>query len=113
MGFTYSLQATIAMHSKTLILLALLSPFACAKDVNVRSPDGLIVLTVSDDKAHPSYHVSYRGKPVIVPSRLGLVFKDHASFGEGFVIAESTPAQTDTLWTQPLGRAKTCARSSQ
>lgn len=94
------------MHRTSLILLALLCPLVFAKDVSVHSPDGAIVVTVSDDQAHPRYRVSYRGQQVIAPSRLGLVFKDHASFGDGYRIAASAPAQADAVWTQPWGERK-------
>ncbi|NVD73749.1 glycoside hydrolase family 97 protein [Duganella sp. BJB1802] len=94
------------MHISTALLLALIAPLACATDLSVRSPNGEVVVTVSDDRAHPSYRVSYRGKDIINHSRLGLVFKDQPSFGDGYRIVASAPAAADTEWTQPWGERK-------
>jgi len=94
------------MHISTALLLALIAPLACATDLSVRSPDGEVVVTVSDNRAHPSYRVSYRGKDIINHSRLGLVFKDQPSFGDGYQIVASAPATADTEWTQPWGERK-------
>ena len=94
------------MHTRTVLLLALIAPLTGAADLSVQSPDGAVVVTISDNRAHPSYKVSYRGKEVIANSRLGLVFKDQAAFGDGYHIVASAPASADTQWTQPWGERK-------
>lgn len=43
-----------------------------ATSSQVSSPDGKIVVTVTDEGTHPGYSVTYDGKPFILPSPLGL-----------------------------------------
>ncbi|WP_332853676.1 glycoside hydrolase family 97 protein [Duganella sp. S19_KUP01_CR8] len=94
------------MKPAHLLLLALAAPLAQARDTSVSSPDGALVVSVSDDRATPTYRVSYRGVPVITPSHLGMVFKRGASFGEGYTITATASDEADTTWTQPWGERK-------
>lgn len=89
----------------TLATSILLSPWLMAKTVEVTSPNGEIVLTVSDDNS-PSYQVSFQDKPVIEPSKLGMSFKKAPSFGEGFTIESVKTQSHSSSWEQPWGERK-------
>lgn len=78
-----------------------------AKTLTVTSPDGLLEVAVSDNNKTPRYQVSYRGKVVVKPSRLGMAFKQHPTFGVGFTISNSDKTSYDQSWQQPWGERKT------
>lgn len=87
-------------------LLVVTSTQSFAETVEVKSPDGKLVVTVSDDANFPSYQVSLDGKPVINTSRLGLAFKAQGEFSQGFSIKNSQQSSADSTWQQPWGEAK-------
>lgn len=87
-------------------LLVVTSTQSYAETVKVKSPDGKLVVTVSDDANYPSYQVSLDGKPVINTSRLGLAFKAQGEFSQGFSIKNSQQFSADSTWQQPWGEAK-------
>ncbi|GLX83329.1 glycoside hydrolase family 97 protein [Thalassotalea eurytherma] len=89
----------------TLATSILLSPWLMAKTVEVTSPNGEIVLTVSDDNS-PSYQVSFQDKSVIEASKLGMSFKKAPSFGEGFTIESVKTQSHSSSWEQPWGERK-------
>ena len=62
------------MKKTILILLATLLPVCLcqAEQVSVQSPDGKLMVTVSDDGGKPSYTVFLDGKQMLLPSALGL-----------------------------------------
>jgi len=94
------------MKTKIFALTALLvSPALLAETVSISSPDGKITLSVNDDKA-PSYQISFNGKKTILPSRLGMAFKNAPAFGEGFTISKSETASANQTWQQPWGERK-------
>ncbi len=90
-----------------LLLVALLSSSAFAKEAMLESPDQKIKITISDQSSSPYYSISFNGKPVITQSHLGFRFKSQAPFDEGFVISEVTRSQTDSQWQQPWGERQT------
>ena len=90
-----------------LLLVALLSSSAFAKEAMLESPDQKIKITISDQSSSPYYSISFNGKPVIAQSHLGFRFKSQAPFDEGFVISEVTHSQTDSQWQQPWGERQT------
>ncbi|MGK4568538.1 glycoside hydrolase family 97 protein [Flavobacterium sp. 3HN19-14] len=55
----------------------------------------------------PSYELSYKGKPVIKPSTLGIEIKDGASFTDGFTITDATQSAVDINWDPVMGEEKT------
>lgn len=86
----------------TLACLAIFSFQLSAKPITISSPDHKITITVKDNEA-PNYQVSFNGKTVIEPSRLGLRFKQTEEFGQGFTIKTSQTSSSDTHWQQPWG----------
>lgn len=63
------------------------------------SPNGEIALTVElSEQGAPSYAVSYKEKPLILNSRLGLKLKEGANLEEGFAIANASTSSRDDTW---------------
>lgn len=94
----------------TLLLLPL-----TALAAEVKSPNGNIVLTFNVDEGVPIYSMTYKGKEVIRPSRLGLeLAKDkHASKGmsetdlmDHFVIKEENTTSFDETWQPVWGETR-------
>ena len=105
---------------KTLFSLLILLAFACMplgmKAQEVKSPDGNVVVNFSlDSKGCPTYTLSYKGKTVCKPSKLGLTLaKDkHANAGmhetdlkEGFAVVDTRTTSFDETWTPVWGQYK-------
>jgi hypothetical protein len=67
------------------------------------SPDGQLVLLFSlSAQGEPVYQLSYKGKPVIAPSKLGLeLTNDSTGLMNGFTLAKTETATFDETW-QPV-----------
>ncbi len=73
----------------------------------VSSPDERIEVSVTTtDVGRPQYAVHFDGEPVILPSHLGLVFREDANLDEGFAIASETTTTADSTWEQPWGERR-------
>jgi alpha-glucosidase len=101
-------QMVSASFTLSLVLLAT-TPVAGA--VEVKSPDGRIVLSleVSDFEGAascPVYKVTYDGQVVIAPSRLGLVLAT-GPLAEGLTIVRQTESSRDTRWKPVYGERST------
>jgi alpha-glucosidase len=75
--------------------------------VEVKSPDGRVVLSfeVKDFEGAtscPIYSVTYRGKVVVAPSRLGLVLAN-SPLAEGLQAVRQTPSSVDIQWKPVCG----------
>ncbi len=68
----------IKMRKLWMIVLLLASVSAGAREVTIASPNGKLVVTVSDEGGQPTYAVSLEGQTALLPSALG--FK--ADFGD-------------------------------
>ena len=88
------------------IVMALLPLCVYAETFSVKSPDQQIEVFISDNNNVPQYRVSFKGNPIIEPSKLGLAFKNRSSLGEGFYIADSKRDSSDETWMQPWGERK-------
>jgi len=95
-------------YMKTKILMAALAAASCiavsAKDVSVSSPNGKLVVSITDNGGRASYAVNYDGKVFLNPSRLGVV-ADAGDFAGNLSIAGSTTAKIDEKYA--LSRSKT------
>ncbi|MCD7714097.1 MAG: glycoside hydrolase family 97 protein [Prevotella sp.] len=99
---------------KILLFAALLPIFAAAQ--TVLSPDGNVALTFSLADGRPTYEMTYKGKDVVRPSRLGLELAKtkHASRGmdetdlmDGFTVADTQTAEFDETWAPVWGETAT------
>lgn len=59
-----------------------------------------------DADGTPFYRLSYDGRPLILPSRLGIDVTDGPDLDTGFEIAGVDVAETDTQWEQPWGERR-------
>ncbi len=62
---------------------------ASAAEKSVNSPDGRLVVTVSDEGGKPSYSVAYDGVPFLMKSPLGLMM-NIGDFTEGMELAQAS-----------------------
>ena len=73
----------------------------------VTSPSGEMKLTFTLRDSKPYYSVSFRGKPVIKPSRLGYELHNAESLLEGFTQTGEKTSTFDETWTPVWGENKT------
>ena len=73
----------------------------------VTSPNGEMKLTFTLRDSKPYYSVSFRGKPVIKPSRLGYELHNAESLLEGFTQTGEKTSTFDETWTPVWGENNT------
>jgi alpha-glucosidase len=76
-----------------------------AAGAQVSSPDGAIRLTFSTPDGRLSYAVTYRGKPVLTPSAMGLELQD-LPLGANVEIVSTQNGKIDETYTLPAGKSK-------
>lgn len=81
---------------------------AQAQDIEVKSPDGRLVMTLHTDGGQAAYSVSFDGRQMLTRSRLGLK-SDIGDFTQGLTVKSVT--NTDPDWSYDLSRVK-CSHSS-
>lgn len=93
--------------------VSLLMPLMCvaascvyAATETVKSPDGQLIVNVSDDGGVPYYQATYRGQEIIKKSVLGLEFKNADGFVYDLKIAKAKKSSADSTWEQPWGEQK-------
>lgn len=101
---------------KILIYLSVFLTFPIfAMSQEILSPNGNVLIKFYLSDGTPTYEMSYKGKPVIKPSHLGLELANskHASKGTketnlmtGFNIADSKTSEFDETWTPVWGETK-------
>ena len=108
------------MRKLLLLCLMVLPLMAMAKEsakLEVTSPNENVKLNFwLDEQGRPTYEMTFKDRPVVLPSHLGLVLaKDkHASRGlketdlmDGFDIAKTTIDEADETWEPVWGETKT------
>ncbi|MGN1213856.1 MAG: glycoside hydrolase family 97 N-terminal domain-containing protein, partial [Bacteroidaceae bacterium] len=74
---------------------------------SITSPSGNIVLkTGLTPKGEPFYQLSYKGKEVVKPSKLGLELKSGTSLMNGFEISHADTSSFDETWQPVWGEVK-------
>lgn len=89
-----------------LLLVLLVAPFL-VKGQTISSPDKNLSLKFELKNGVPSYELSYKGKPVIKPSKLGIEIKDAPSFMDGFTVKNTAQSTVDDGWNPIMGEEKT------
>ena len=76
----------------------LVLPFtAMSREATMASPNGKLVVTVSDEGGRPTYAVTLEGQPMLLPSALG--FKaDFGDFTDGLKMTETKASQVDKCY---------------
>lgn len=78
-----------------------------ARAVRVASPDGRLVVEVgTDPEGRAAYSVAHRGRAVIAPSRLGMLFTDAPKFERNLAIVGEARRSFDETWEQPWGERR-------
>ena len=78
-----------------------------AKAESITSPDGQLKLNFSvNTQGEPVYELSYKGKEVIKPSKLGLELKNDPGLMNGFTLADIKTSAFDETWEPVWGEVK-------
>ncbi len=90
---------------KSFCLLPLLLLFATLplQASEVSSPDGSIRVNFELQGTVPTYSVTYQGKPIILPSRLGYDLDRKADLLDGFTLLNEERSTFDETWTPVWG----------
>ena len=75
-----------------------------AKEINVKSPDGKLVVTIDDEQGLLNYSVSYMGQTMLKPSALGLK-ADIGDFTRGLTFKEMKESSIDKTYTMTRAKA--------
>ena len=98
------------MKIGTAIWVCLLLSFffgTSAKAESITSPDGQLKLNFSVNmQGEPVYELSYKGKEVIKPSKLGLELKNDPGLMKGFTLADIKTSAFDETWEPVWGEVK-------
>ena len=98
------------MKIGTAIWVCLLLSFffgTSAKAESITSPDGQLKLNFSVNmQGEPVYELSYKGKEVIKPSKLGLELKNDPGLINGFTLADIKTSAFDETWEPVWGEVK-------
>lgn len=87
-------------------LLALFMSGAAMAE-SITSPDGQLRLNFSvNSQGEPVYELSYKGKAVIKPSKLGLELKNDPGLMNGFTLAGTETSTFDETWEPVWGEVK-------
>ena len=74
----------------------------------ITSPNGQLSMTFKlEENGTPSYQLSYKKKPVIKPSTLGIETVDVPSFTTGFEVSNTEKKSVDESWNPVMGEQKT------
>ena len=94
------------MIKKLLFALALLaSTNARATNYTICSPDGRLVVTISDDGGKASYKAAFDGYEVLKPSNLGLQ-SNYADFTQGLKITKATESKINKSYDMTRIKAR-------
>ena len=91
---------------KILLLFVFASTGMLLMATEIKSPNRELVLNVMVKEGAPVYWLTYKNKPVIKESRLGLQLKNDQSLMEGFVISNSFITSFDETWQPVWGEVK-------
>jgi hypothetical protein len=92
---------------KLFTALCLLAATAFTYAQQLTSPDKNLTLKFAlSSKGEPTYELTYKNKPVIKTSKLGLELKEGTSFLDGFAIDKSEQSTFDETWSPVWGEQK-------
>ena len=74
------------------------------KEINIKSPDSKLVVTVDDEQGLLTYRVSYMGQTMLKPSALGLK-TDVGDFSRGLTFKEMKESKIDKTYTMTHTKA--------
>lgn len=92
------------MKIKTIAMAAALCAAATPAGLSgaqVNSPGGIVSVDADVVGGVPTYSVKYKGKDVVLPSKLGLELADGAALMDGFETVKTSTSEFDEVW-QPV-----------
>ncbi len=97
----------VAQHPMIILLLCL--GLGCTQkehEVKVTSPGSINEFVLKNEQGSLRYAISHDGNEIILPSRLGLLFKDGRSLIVGFQVKDVQLSSFDETWEQPWGESR-------
>lgn len=92
-----------AIQIAAALIFVVAAPARAGAPVAIASPDGHLVVTVTDDGGIVRYGAALDGKTVLEPGRLGLLFRVERGFDKAMKIDSVRTASADETWAQPWG----------
>ncbi|QDA59248.1 glycoside hydrolase family 97 protein [Hymenobacter jejuensis] len=93
---------------KALLLLCLCALSVLAQAQEVKSPNAQLTLRFAlQNGGVPTYRLTYKGRDVIKPSKLGFELKNAPALTSGFAVADSKQRSFDESWQPVWGEVKT------
>lgn len=83
--------------------------FSCnqiSEPLEVKSPDGNTEVTITSNNEGLSYNVIYKGKDLILPSKMGFVLYGNDTLFKDFKVVSTKSSNIDSTWEQPWGEER-------
>jgi hypothetical protein len=78
-----------------------------AQAQTIKSPDGRLTLVFAlTAEGEPTYQLSFGGRIVVRPSRLGVELKDQPAFTRGFAVVKTETSERDESWEPVWGEVR-------
>ena len=97
------LRCTARLAALSLASATLVAPTAVTQGLRVASPDGRTQVTVAIRDGGLYYTIDRDGRPLFLPSRLGLAFRGVPPLRDSLRIADTARSTHDETWTQAWG----------
>jgi hypothetical protein len=95
------------MRKSFLCILLVINSLLIGRAQTITSPDKNLTLSFAlRENGVPAYQLTYKNKPVIKNSKLGIETKDVPSFMDGFTIIKSEQSTFDETWSPVWGEQK-------
>jgi hypothetical protein len=106
-SFLFRGASSARLASRVLVLGGLFLSATAARAEEIKSPNNNLTLSFSLQAGGvPTYSLSYKGRPVIKPSHLGLELKGAPSLTSGFTVASEQKTTFDQTWQPVWGEVK-------
>jgi hypothetical protein len=106
-SFLFRGASSVRLASRVLVLGGLFLSATAARAEDIKSPNNNLTLSFSLQAGGvPTYSLSYKGRPVIKPSHLGLELKGAPSLTSGFTVASEQKTTFDQSWQPVWGEVK-------
>ncbi len=88
-------------------MLGMAPASSAAETLELRSPDDAVALSFHLDDGAPVWSVTWHGKPILLPARLGFTMKGGQTLSSGFALVSSSRKSNDTTWHPIYGERST------
>ncbi|WP_324670593.1 glycoside hydrolase family 97 protein [Hymenobacter sp. GOD-10R] len=105
--YLFSAEPLRLKARRTLVFLCLCLLWQVAKAQEIKSPNTQLTLQFAlQNGGVPTYHLTYKGRDVIKPSKLGLELKNAPALMNGFTVADTKQRSFDETWQPVWGEVK-------